>query len=757
MSYDFRSLLHADFEDLTLDLVGKSLSLEFEAFASGPDGGIDGRHSKHGINIILQAKHYVNSGYSSLKTAMRKERSSIDKLNPDRYILATSCSLTPPRKAELGKIIGPGLERESDIFGQQQLNKLLRDHPDVERAHLKLWLSSTAVLDAVLNAASYAFTATTRLEIASKVKVYASNPSLAQAREILENQHVLIISGPPGVGKTTLAEILAFAHIGDGWELVAIRSLEDGFSQINDAKKQIFFFDDFLGTIALDRRALAATDSALAMFMNRVRRSPNARFILTTRAYILNEAKSASERLADDRVDISTYILDMEAYGRAIRARILYNHLLVGETPQPHIQALLNSNKIADIVDHKNYNPRIIEWMTDSTRLDRTGPDDYVSDFLSILSNPSKLWDTAFRDHISPACRHLLIMLFFLGDNQQQISSLRSSFQKFHSIMCAKYGVQQDPKDFEQALRQLEGGFLEITDRDVDFINPSLRDFLADYLADGEILEDAAAGILTGRSAQTIWAFARMKVLSPDRLQAIARQYLGILTRLETSPYWSLGANHTWNYEDIDNSSRLELLLEWWSTTGEKRFFDSALTIISAPPQGFSSWQDGINLFEILRTVEDEDYIRQCDQTSNMKDALERAIVKLMGGSMSSGDLESMSDFVVENEGLSQEITNAVNTAIKSEIENIEYVIDQMDSESDLSDHAETLKRIAHRAAVTDSDLDSALNRVEERIMQIDATTTSSPVRLNAGSARNEEFDDMALHSLFSGLRQHPD
>src|SRR5712672_3491415 len=143
MAYDFKNLSYTDFEDLVRDLLGRELSVRFEAFCVGPDGGMDGRHAAASGTIILQAKHHASSKFSSLKAAMAKERSSIDKLQPGRYILATSRPLSPSNKSALAQIIGPALKSEDDIFGSEDLNGLLRKFPDTEKANIKLWLAST--------------------------------------------------------------------------------------------------------------------------------------------------------------------------------------------------------------------------------------------------------------------------------------------------------------------------------------------------------------------------------------------------------------------------------------------------------------------------------------------------------------------------------------------------------------------------------------------------------------------------------------
>ena len=180
MSYSFSNLSPADFEDLARDLIGREVGVRFEAFGPGPDGGADGRHAAGGKSIILQAKHYVGSPFSSLKAAMKRERKSIDALSPQRYILATSRPVSPTNKHSLASVIGPALKDEADIFSAGDLNGLLRKYPEVVRGHIKLWLSDAAVLERVIRSAAYSYTAMSRAEIEAKVRVYAQNPSFQE-------------------------------------------------------------------------------------------------------------------------------------------------------------------------------------------------------------------------------------------------------------------------------------------------------------------------------------------------------------------------------------------------------------------------------------------------------------------------------------------------------------------------------------------------------------------------------------------------
>lgn len=151
MSFSFPSLSPSQFEAISADLIGRDISVRFEQFGAGPDGGMDGRHAKGPDLTILQAKNYEGSGFSQLTRVLRKERATIDKLVPNRYILSTSVSMTPTKKTQLMEIIGPSLLEPGDIYGKEDIEALLRNHPDVLEAHPELWQASATVLETVLN------------------------------------------------------------------------------------------------------------------------------------------------------------------------------------------------------------------------------------------------------------------------------------------------------------------------------------------------------------------------------------------------------------------------------------------------------------------------------------------------------------------------------------------------------------------------------------------------------------------------------
>lgn len=761
MTYSFTSLSPADFEDLARDLLGEELACRFEGFGPGPDGGVDGRHTKSGATTILQAKHLRMSGFAALARQMRNARPSIDQIQPDRYILFTSVSLTPANKKALADIIGPSLINASDILGFEDLNSLLRKHDDVAKSHVKLWLSDTAVLERVLQSASHNFTTVTRAEITAKLNVYAENPSFGQGRKVLESQRILIISGPGGVGKTTLAEMLAYAYIGEDWDLVAIRSLDDGFARINDSRRQVFFFDDFLGRIALDERALSTQDTELGRFIARVRRTPTARFILTTRAPVFQHAKLVSDVLADHRLDVAQYLLDVGIYTRRIRARILYNHLIVAGVPIEHIRALYDTGTIKKIIDHKFYNPRIVEWMTDASHIEDVAAEDYPEIFINKLNDPESIWDKQFQHHIPRRCQHLLFSLYFGSQYGAEIEDIQEIFEGLHPLLCQKFGIAWDAKDFESSVKVLEGGFIAIANGRISFINPSVRDYLYRYLLDRKLLVTMAAGAPTPSCAMRIVdQFKKLPDLTPDDWRTLLAGFSTLVQRLNMIPRWKRISSNPTNLRNYDTttSDRINMLLLWWKLSGLDLFLETAVAIATNPKDQFKSWDDARTLPTILANLLSAPPNEKKD-TGPLAVAIENAIRKMLGGSLDPDDLERVVTSIDTNKAnLGHMFDGEINTAIPKMIESVSDNLGHVDSDSTLSDYISTVEKLANRIGYNPQAVESAKRAIQSRIEEVNENAAQDEeLSVTGEDVQEDTFDDQDLKNLFEPLLAEED
>ena len=251
MAYEFSRLSPADFEDLTHDLLQATWKTKLEAFRTGRDGGIDLRYLSYKGGTIVQCKHYSGSSFSHLISKLNQdEKVKVTLLAPQRYVLVTSLRLTPANKLTIKNSLSPFILIESDIFGADDLEALLREYPKVETTHFKLWLTSTAVLERVLFNAEKCLTDFRVDQIIKKIPKYVQTDAFQRASKILRKSRYVIISGPPGIGKTTLAEILIYNAVQAAYEPVVVQSdIVEGRKFFRPDRRQIFYFDDFLGKL----------------------------------------------------------------------------------------------------------------------------------------------------------------------------------------------------------------------------------------------------------------------------------------------------------------------------------------------------------------------------------------------------------------------------------------------------------------------------------------------------------------------------
>ncbi|NTU49765.1 MAG: hypothetical protein HGA87_02540 [Desulfobulbaceae bacterium] len=545
-NYNFAECLSPiDFELLSKDILEAELGIRFENFSEGRDQGIDLRHAPAKLNgqsglklqkstgIIVQCKRY--SKFADLKSELKnKELCKIIKLNPGRYILTTSVSLSPMQVDELKQLMYPFVRSSGDIYGRERLNSILANHKEIERRHIKLWVSSVGVLDSIIHAGTHVVSREELARTIAAAKLYVKNPSFDDALRILKSHRVCIISGLPGIGKTTLARMLMLYFMDVGYELIKIESdISEARAVDYGEKPYYYYYDDFLGQTAHADKLNKNEDQKLLDFMASVRESKSSVFVLTTREYILNQAKIYYEKFDRERFDYQTCIIDLTKYSRRIRAQILYNHLYFSVLPKPYVRELVSCHGYRKIIDHKNYNPRLIEYLTSIKWLDGIPSSRYYEYFILKLDNPIDVWGHAFRNQISERARHLLVIMTLMPV-LSLIADVEMAFDSFHRKMTLMYGLSSHSSDYKFALKELDGTFIMIQKSQdavlIGFQNPSIRDFMQNLLLGGEMLQEVVGSLVYFEQAR--WLF---EILDDDDIR-IEKQYIrGYLSEIVES------------------------------------------------------------------------------------------------------------------------------------------------------------------------------------------------------------------------------
>ena len=493
--YDFLNLSPYEFEQLSCDLLSKQFGVMFESFCLGPDQGIDLRYVGDGNQFTAQCKRYAH--FKDLASILKKERKKLDQYKPKgKYLLLTSVQLTPRRKDKLISILNPYLTSPSQIYGHGEINKLLRDNKEIEQAHVKLWMTSSGILERILASKVYNTSSFEEEVIKQNSKIYVQGDCFAEALSILEKNRFVIISGIPGIGKTTLGRILTYHFLGMGFEdfIFLSEDIEDGISVYKEGRKQIFLYDDFLGRNFLEDRLRKNEDQRIIKFIDKIRKAGDKVLIMTTREYILNQAKEKYDSFDTNDIDLSKCIVDLSKYSFLVRAQILYNHLFFSPLPKAYIEPLMKKENYLRIVDHQSYSPRIIETITQHNFLRDISAEKFVDSFVECLDNPVGIWKNVFETKITELSKLILINLvscgspIFLSDLEKAVLN----FTRCHG----KYGITFSHGDFHRSLKELENTFTKIMKDDgridfIDFQNPSIQDFLVNYIGcDPILIED---------------------------------------------------------------------------------------------------------------------------------------------------------------------------------------------------------------------------------------------------------------------------
>lgn len=481
MSYSFDNLSPFEFTELVRDLIRVRDGIDLSVTPEGRDDGIDIIRYGEGPKpmVIVQCKHYVRSTTVALVASLKRERVKAEQLSPHRYILATSQPLTPKNKAELLSHFAPLILSADDILCGEDVNALLRDYPEVEKLHYKLWIQSSGVLEKLLSEGTGVWKGQLKSEIEWRTKVYVQTPAFHDALEILNQHRIVIISGSAGIGKSTLAQMLLAKHIQSGFTVHEIESFQDAPKFIPADGEVVLYFDDFLGKSVWRDNASNETEKRLEKLIDLVERDNRLRLVLTTRTYLLEGVRRHSDAGHRNLKNKEGVELKLAEFNKTSRAKILYNHLYFHSVSAAHCSSLAAPGVVARILAHQNFIPRVIESVSKSSDWPRNlEAKEYAAHIVRTLDNPDEIYKPVIQDRISSLAKELVYVMWTWTPERPTVEAVRLEHTQLRKVMNV---ALVSNRDFESAMKELAGSLIDLhvdakgEDR-CFFLNPGVGD-----------------------------------------------------------------------------------------------------------------------------------------------------------------------------------------------------------------------------------------------------------------------------------------
>lgn len=330
------------------------------------------------------------------------------------------------------------------------------------------------------------------------------------------------------------------------------------------------------------------------------------------------------------------------------------------------------------------------------------------------------------------------------------------AFNALHARLSGKYGHAYSPDDFYESLKILEGSFITIAAGQISFINPSFRDYLTEYLTDGDLLSAFAPCASSARWARALWRhFLKVAAVTSGSVERFASLFIAVAGEFKTWPIWKTSEENPRSMEvvDLSTSERLKLILEWWDLTRIAEFASVTLEIVGHPRVDFTSWLDGENLVELIRGIKERS--KEFPDADMLCLHLEEKLIEVLDGYIPADNLPEICDAIEEaRDNLSAEVAEAAGRAIRRQIDEADTIASEIDSESTLDDHIEAVKRLGKRVEVSSDRLEAAIATYQGRIAEIQQSESEAEEPSFTGSQARERdrFDDKAMTDLFSLL-----
>ena len=262
------------FEWLCQSLLKAAVGLAVEAWGGHSDLGrdayaeaslpIDGPKSQTPGPFVFQAKFVAEANAAGansdghIRDAVSREQLRIRKRMekkviqpPSVYVLLTNAPVKADTKGKLKEMINAVLPHTRVItWGANDICSLLDSAPEIRVAFPQLLglRDLTELLRTVVEKPLLERSALALEQAAELAVVFVPTSAYSGALAKLARNGFVVLTGPPEMGKTTIARMIGLAKLGEGWECHECTTPNDFLELKQSKQRQVFVADDAFGT-----------------------------------------------------------------------------------------------------------------------------------------------------------------------------------------------------------------------------------------------------------------------------------------------------------------------------------------------------------------------------------------------------------------------------------------------------------------------------------------------------------------------------
>lgn len=325
------------FQDLCVAIVEERLQRPVQTFLpshdSGRDGAFLGRWDGNGsaestIQCKFTSKENFNLTLSMLAVELPKAALLAKKGLADDYIILTNHPITGNSELQIRDAFQSAGVGRCRVFHRDWI--INRIHNSGRLRMMVPRLYGLVDLGSVLDIRAYQQAQLILSEMGDNLQKLVVTDAHRKSVRAVSQYNLVLLLGAPAAGKSTIGASLALGA-SDIWKCSTIKSTspEHVEDHIDPKGGQFFWIDDAWGSTQFQRDRTEHWNQVFPLMQGAMKRG--SRFLITSRDYIWNEARSELKLQSLPVLTKSQVIINVHELTAEEKARILYNHLKLGD------------------------------------------------------------------------------------------------------------------------------------------------------------------------------------------------------------------------------------------------------------------------------------------------------------------------------------------------------------------------------------------------------------------------------------------